>query len=404
MQLAKQQSQAYDAIHKWLSVKDQPMFRLGGFAGTGKSYLLGHLVNNYMGDILCACPTGKAASVLQSKLTTTPVTTIHSLLYTPVPPNEATLENARLLHEADPDNDELHKAYKDEKLKHKKNEISFAFHGGGLRGSSTLIIIDEASMVSETIKNDILSLGVKVLFVGDPGQLPPVNSKDWFNAPGFDYVMTDIHRQALDSPIIRLSMDIRKGRLRPLQFQRDDCRVVSKPQVKVSELIKADQLITGTNAERHKLNRLIRKKLKIDSMSPITGDKLICLKNDRESHDVAFINGVQAVATGDARLAGNLKGFIDIDYDGEMLTNVLFYPWHCLNTYGDGVEAESWKDIWGCQHFDYAYAITCHKAQGSEWDNVVVIDDRMQAQDRNFRKRWLYTAVTRAKNKLTLVR
>ena len=74
-----------------------------------------------------------------------------------------------------------------------------------------LIIIDECSMVDAELGRDLLSFGVPVLVLGDPAQLPPIQGGGFFTEAEPDAMLTEVHRQAQDDPIVRLSMDIRAG-------------------------------------------------------------------------------------------------------------------------------------------------------------------------------------------------
>lgn len=401
MSLSKEQAVAYDMILKWIHNRDKWYFKLGGYGGTGKSYLLQHLINNYQGTLWAVAPTGKAASVLGKKLKGTPVTTIHQLIYKPVPPNKSKVDDLETRLQDQPDDKELQDKYTDALIEYNNDTVNFVYREENGLEAGELVIVDEASMVPEYVMNDLRATGCFILFVGDPGQLPPVNSKDWFRSVDFDYVLTEVQRQALDSPIIRLSMDIRQGKSYHGKYNEPDCRVVGKPDVKVSELMKCDQIITGMNASRQNLNRLMRKKFKFEGHLPNKGEKLICLKNE-VADNMNYINGVQCVTTsGDADDFGEHR--IDIEYEGYVRRNILYYKYHCLSTYDDTVVESPWYERKGMREFDYGYAITCHKSQGSEWDNVIIIDDKMMRQDREFRKRWLYTAVTRASKQVTLV-
>ena len=79
-----------------------------------------------------------------------------------------------------------------------------------------LIVIDECSMVDAELGRDLMSFGVPVLVLGDPAQLPPIQGGGFFTEAEPDAMLTEVHRQAQDDPIVRLSMEIRAGeRLEP---------------------------------------------------------------------------------------------------------------------------------------------------------------------------------------------
>ena len=433
--LKKQQTEAYDAIQKWVQVEpitakpennivpfclsslDTPaptaviareykkqVFTLGGFAGTGKTFLLSHLIDNSSDLVVCCAPTGKAASVLSAKLGGFPVSTVHSLLYKPFEKNyEAILELKRDLKENPSKKTQL------ELNALMKDQLGFSLQVNPANFSAvSLIIVDEASMLNDVLVKDLITTGCRLLFVGDPGQLPPIGGKDIIAEMGFDYTLTDIQRQAMDSPIIRLSMDIRKGtRIDRSQYATPECLLATPRQVKAQHLSECDQVITGKNENRHKLNRIIRKYRGLGEHAlPQKGEKLICLKNEQEKNTGmfgTFINGVQCYTTSEAVPIGSDMFHIGVHYEGRDIANMPVYDYHTRAHYEKRIEELPWRERFGMREFDYGYVITAHKSQGSEWDNVIVVDDKMQKGKPDFRKRWLYTAITRAKSQLTLV-
>ena len=400
MVLSKEQSIALDKINRWLKSDDWWCFRLGGYAGTGKTFLLQHLINSYDERLTCCAPTGKAASVLRSKLDGMDVSTIHSVLYKPVAPYSEKLDKLLELLEKDPDNKELQEKVKIEAELFAKKKVSFLSKETTEIMPGQLVIIDEASMVTPRMIEDIKATGCRALFVGDPGQLPPVNSANWFSGSEVDYTLETVQRQALDSPIVRMSLEVREGGLRKSNYQYDDCKIISKADLTDEDWLATDQVITGRNATRHRLNRYFRNQLDFHGEMPVAGDKLICLKNESVD-DTLFINGTQCVATSDTHFDENTKeNYIDIDYEGNELEAVKFYDYHCRLHYSSGLVEAPWFNRQNYREFDYSYAITVHKSQGSEWDSVIIADDKMQYEKKKFRKRWLYTAITRAKNKL----
>lgn len=180
-----QQSLAISHVESWLTTPGSPQtFSLFGFAGTGKTTLAKHLAGGYKHGVAYACFTGKAALVLRSK-GCAGASTIHSLIYRAIP---------------DP----------------VTGNFRFELDRDGVASSVGLIVIDEVSMVGEELARDLLSFGKKVLVLGDPAQLPPVKSEGYFTNRAPNIMLTEVHRQAAENPIIRMSMDIREGReLRP---------------------------------------------------------------------------------------------------------------------------------------------------------------------------------------------
>jgi len=408
MGLNKEQTDAENSIHKWMksSHRDDWLYCLGGFAGVGKTYLMQEFIRKQSETPICMAPTGKAASVLGKKLAGIPVNTIHSVLYQPDPQSYGHLKKLNdflsELKEKNASDEELEKArneIKFEKKRLSKEKVSFSIKDADI-GPGDLCIVDEASMTTTKMMEDFKKTGAKVLFVGDIGQLPPVGDGGWFLKRKPNFLLQEVQRQALESPIIRLSMDVRNGKTINAKDWSGGLEIKNKKSVGHDEWMMADQIITGKNASRHRMNRFCRKKLEIESGMPVKGDKLICLKN-KSVADTNFLNGVQAIADSDAVF--DEEWYIDLTYDDHPIEDVAVYDYHCMSHYDNQQIEEPWFNIKHLQEFDYAYAITCHKSQGSEWPFVLLADDGIQSNNKEFRKRWLYTAITRAKEKLLWV-
>lgn len=411
MELAPEQDKALLEIDKWLGSKSGDwMFTLAGYAGTGKTTLLQHLLNNSNRSFRCCAPTGKAASVLQKKLKGRIVTTVHKLLYVPSRSGDEEVEALfREKEEAERTGGDVEIIiHKIRKAQRKKTGPEFSVNDSNDITPETVIVVDEASMTGNKMLKDFQALGCKVLFVGDPGQLPPVGDKSWFIPHSHSVVLTKVHRQALDSPIIRLSMEIREnnGIIKQENYRDGLCRIISKNELEHEEWLSADQVITGSNNSRRRINRFFRNKLgRAHSPVPLEGEKMICLKNDYKP-DPIHINGEQFRVTRSAEDSHNPDGsnIFSISYNGRESEDVEFYDYHTRLHYDPSLIELPYRDRQGMMECDYAYGITVHKSQGSEWDNVIVADDGMKKEDRNFRKRWFYTAVTRAKERLTIVK
>ncbi len=250
MTWSPQQDQALRAIRAWHTHRLSPVFYLAGYAGTGKTTLAKQIAQDTRGEVIFCAFTGKAALVLQRK-GCEGARTIHSLLYRPVE-----MANG-------PPTFEL-------------NERS-----DGERAS--LIIVDECSMVDEALGRDLLALGTPILVLGDPAQLPPVKGVGYFTGSDPDFTLTEIHRQAADNPIIRMSMDIRGGRtLRPGRY--GDSEVIARGgELDAERVMAADQMLVGRNATRMRNNARFRELRGTTSPMPIAGDKLVCLKNNKDN-------------------------------------------------------------------------------------------------------------------------
>jgi len=370
MSWSPQQDRAIADVGAWLADRaGKQVFRLFGYAGTGKTTLAKELAKSVKGTVLFATFTGKASLVLRKK-GCEDASTIHSLIYK-VEVNERT------------------------------GEASFILNPESALADAKLLIVDEVSMVGEALAKDLLSYGKRILVLGDPAQLPPVKDEGFFINAAPDIMLTEVHRQARDNPIIRMSMDVREGgRLERGTY--GDSRVISCSDVGQDELrdlvIGADQLLCGLNRTRTAYNRRIRalKGLagQAESWHPTAGDRLICLKNKREKQ---LFNGAMWVAdaVGDKfRCFGIEATSLDEVRDPLSL--------EVAEEFFSGAEHTlHWKERRQYDEFTFGWAITCHKSQGSQWDDVIVFDE--SGAFREARSNWLYTAVTRAAERVTVV-
>jgi exodeoxyribonuclease-5 len=362
IQLSEEQLIAVDNIRRWYdhyrrhhnpgSFADQ-MYRFGGYAGTGKTTVIKFIIQaalkaNKIRIRVCAF-TGKACNVLQRK--GVDAQTMHSLMY--------------YAEEVEPGVFEFFRRHK-------------------LEGDPQLVIVDEASMVSTDLFNDLMSFGVPVLFVGDPGQLEPVGDNPNL-MKDCDYVLKTIHRQAADSPILRLATNIRFGGI----FTRcsGDSLVVKDKPLSNSDFLAADIVLCGKNATRGELNDRYRR-LNNFTQPMVDGEKIIVLRNNTKW---GVFNGM--ILTVDM-VTAEWETFFGVqarDEQGRKYKLKLLKDPFITKRTPERVPRDYILA-------DYAYAITVHKSQGSEWDNVLVYDEYLMKTDM---KRWRYTAITRAAKKLT---
>jgi len=375
MKFSPQQDEALKAASRWLKDGDRQIFRLFGYAGTGKTTLARHLAEGVDGDVLFAAFTGKAAQVLRTR-GAPKASTIHSLIYRPR--GEETVE--------------------DEETGKKEVTPTFAINRQSPVSKAALIVIDECSMVDEDLGKDLLSFGTPVLVLGDPGQLPPVSGGGFFTEHEPDILLTEIHRQALDNPIVEIARQVREGNQVMVGDYGDAVQVIPKSQMNADLVLEADQVLVGTNRTRRRYNERLRQLKGFDGPLPAAGDKLVCLRNDPQK---GLLNGSLWQVTSAARTTRSFMNVllrtedegVDRHSAKVKLLKVAFeepekeIPWQVKRRHDD---------------FDYGYALTVHKAQGSQWDNVVLFDESFAF--REHRDRWLYTAVTRAAEKLTIVK
>lgn len=367
MKFEGQQAAALLAVQKWLrDTKGRQIFRIFGFAGTGKTTIAKEIAAMVPGQVLFCSFTGKAALVLKGK-GCTPSSTIHSLIYKPIE-DPVTGETTFILN---PDSD---------------------------AGTADLIIVDEVSMVGEDIGRDLLSFGTRILVLGDPAQLPPIKGTGFFTSAEPDVMLTEIHRQAADNPIIRLSIDVREGRPLALGYYGDS-KVITRDQVDQQEILTTGQVLVGMNKTRRAFNARIRSLLGRSGKFPEPGDRVICLRNNKEKQ---LLNGgmwtVQRSKLTGAKHKRVAMEVLSLDDDSiigplEVETPVEFF-------YGTEADLE-WQVRKKHDEFDHGYAISVHKSQGSQWDNVVIFDESRVFRENAMNH--LYTAITRAAERVTVV-
>jgi len=400
----REQEGALQAVDQWFKGPNRlKPFYLAGYAGTGKTTLAKYFAQNVRGTVLFAAFTGKAASVLRLK-GCPGATTVHSLIYNPVgnANTKRIKEIEKAIAEERTKGQEINipkleklrtEMRKLEAVSREQFELKDRYDSPHMK-QADLIILDECSMIDMIMAKDLVSFKVPILVLGDPAQLPPVKGKGaWIDAKP-DYLLKEIHRQAQDSNIIRLAHDIRNGVMLSL-MEHADCMVREKKDMDWQELVTADQVITGKNHTRHALNKAIRKLNKHTKLFPIVGDKLICLKND---HEEGLLNGVTCEAYKDSEKIGNTV-LVRVNYEGAE-HEFFCDPGHFEETYYN--KRLSFPNHGVVKHFAYGYAITGHKSQGSQWEKVVVCDDKMRSQDLEMRKKWLYTVITRAEKQLIM--
>lgn len=330
-----------------------PVQTLGGYAGCGKTVLVAHLHASTPDFGVCAF-TGKAADILRRK--GLPAATIHSIIYRPVQTSRGVAWRLKAPEEL------------------------------GYRG----FVIDEASMVARPLFDDLRSFGYPIVAVGDHGQLPPVG-EDAGLMRNPDVRLETIHRNA--GPIARFAEHLRKGNdAEAWRADGEAVRLTTRGGVGTADLTAADQIVCAFNRTRVGLNRTLRRLLgRPAGDTPVTGDRVMCLRNSRE---VGVFNGQQGTV---GRIDTRHREMEFVPSHGEPVV-VSYHP--------DGWNAEKAPQIEPGQPpgrnipFDFAYAVTAHKFQGDEADRVIVYEERCQLWEHS---RWAYTAASRAKESLIWV-
>lgn len=399
-----QQEQAIREIRTWMQYPDRPFYYLAGWAGTGKTTLVKELTGELDG-VLYAAFTGKAASVLQ-RYSGLPAQTLHSLLYLVSDPNlEKLIElNVKLgmLTPGTPDYIETEAELNIEVERSKRPRFRLNPESP-LRGAK-LLVLDECSMVNERLGQDALSFGVPILVLGDPAQLRPVKGGGYFTDRRPDFMLTDIRRQALDNPIIRWSKIVREGGMLdygedgPARKVRKGVGAIDAVSIMLEE--EDVQLLTGKNLTRRRLNHKARCRLGRASVYPEHGDRLVCLRNAR---DLGFLNGVLCECVKNSDASRDDATRMMIRYEGRLVPEVETNPavWEMYPPREDAAEPDT--NDRSTIPFDYGYCLTVHKSQGSQWRHVVICDDGFAKRNPAERREWLYTAITRATEKLTVI-
>jgi len=369
MDWSSEQDQALKAVSDWLKRPDQQVFRLFGYAGTGKTTLARHVAEGVKGEVAFGAFTGKAALVMRSK-GCAGAATIHSLIYRP---KRKTAEEEEEAEES----------------------FSFAINRESAASKASLIVIDECSMVDEDLGKDLLSFGKKTLVLGDPAQLPPVKGGGYFTEVEPDVMLTQVHRQAADNPIVRMSMEIREGRT--LDYGTyGDSRVIHRKDIDAETILSAGQTLVGMNRTRKLYNGRIRQLRGFTAQYPEVGEKLVCLRNDKSK---SLQNGGIFRVT---KVKPPKSGLLKMDVSPEDVIDRARIAVSVLPAFFEASDAEiPYLLRRKSDEFDYGYALTVDKAQGSQWDEVVLFDE--SGAFREHRARWLYTGVTRAAEKLTIV-
>ena len=391
MELSKQQQEGLNiAIQRYRAGERYTV--ISGYAGSGKSTLVKFIVSALQipeDQIVYACFTGKACNVLQQKGNKN-VSTLHRLLYEHRPKSDGTFFRLPL-----PDID----PYK-------------------------LVIVDECSMVSKDLIKQLLKHRVHVIFLGDPFQLPPINPEDDNHLLDSPHVfLSEIHRQAQESEIIRVSMDIRAGR--PLQLlDGKDVKIIDKSDLVEGMYMWADQILCAKNETRIGINNHMRELLGREG-EPQEGDKVICLRNywdilDNDGNPL--INGTIGILSNNYSRTLSYPRFINgggsfgvvntdiITETGSRFSDLMMDKKLILEGKKSLDQKVEWRLMksenlsWMVpKEFTYGYAVTVHKFQGSSAGNILVFEENFPFSKEEH-QRWLYTACTRAENKLVIVK
>ena len=365
---------------------------ISGYAGTGKSTLVKYIVSA-LGlkneQVAYVAYTGKAANVLKNKGCPN-ATTAHKLLY-----NSRPLPNGKYIF--------VPKVSLDPFLR--------------------LIVVDEVSMLPKSLWDVLMRHRIHVLACGDPEQLPPINKDDTHDILDHPHIFLDqIMRQAEESEIIRLSMDIRAGK--PLvPFKGKEVQVITRSELVAGMYDWADQILCATNATREQINKFVRQTHGLPADHPVPGDKIISLRNhwDELSSDANPLTNGQIGTLGEGFNLDTIslpRYIADKDVpilmgdfiteDGDIYNNITM-DYNALLTGQKTLTNQEEYRMMKVERFGpppyefvYGYGITTWKAQGSQWKKILLFEEKFPF-DAEEHRRYLYTGLTRAEEKCVIV-
>jgi len=432
------QASAIALIKNWFTRRTsvQQVFRVFGYAGSGKTTIVRHaiaelgleatfkdadgdIINGGSGGVIYAAFTGKAALVMTRK--GTPASTIHSLIYRVCEATEAEIDKVKFdiaeIKTKLPAMAAAERLLEESRMRSLEMRLQnihkphFVINDQSLVRDAALIVLDEVSMVGDNMACDLLAFGRPILVLGDPGQLPPIKGEGAFTQAEPDVMLTEIHRQAGESAIIRLATLARTGEAIPYGKHDEFVWKMPRGAITPEQMLRGGQVICGKNATRINLNIGIKAAAGFSGPYPIgQGEKIICLKN---RNDLGVVNGMFLTLEDiqdenplcfSATLVSEDGDQIGITRKNGKPERFRIYKGHFddhIQIDEERAQRDHWKKkslieaVWG-------WAITCHKSQGSQWENVIVFNDGLgrTAEDR---ARWLYTAITRAEKGLVII-
>lgn len=381
--LTADQRRVVEAVGRWLrrdggAAGRASEFYLAGAAGVGKTALVRALV----GIDYHVAPTGKAAHVLRRKGVDGAMT-LHKLLYSPAGESSEEIDRLREQYAAATSQDDRDRLMLEIAAAKTRARPTFRVNPDSAAHGAT-VAVDECSMVGDRMMADLVAIARRVLWIGDPYQLPPVRDASPFVGRRPDAELVEIIRQQAGSPIIRLATGIRRGDYDHVIDLPDGADVNAQGAVYVwrgrrpppEVFTDADVIIVYRNETRRRFNERMRAVRGFSGDMPEPDERVVVLRND---YDAGVWNG------GVYTLRGYRAEGADLDDDAGA------YP-----------EVPIWlgSDPRDCPRdmvpVDYGYAMTCHKMQGSEADRVCLYAE-------NWDRSWLYTAVTRARRRVDLV-
>lgn len=370
------QERAVDAIVEWYGESaGSQIFYLAGYAGTGKSTVcsgaIDRLRDKYkINNIPTGAYTGKAAYVLRKKGNQN-AQTIHSMIY-------------KCVEETD-------------ELGNPNGQLKFILNTLGTAALADLIVLDECSMIDNAMAADLMSFGKKILVMGDPGQLPPINGEGVFTNRKPDFFLDEIHRQAADSPIIRLATLARQGIMPEMGNWGDGVDVQPLTNATAEAIHNPDtQVLCGLNRIRWAVTQIMRGALGFKDIIPMSGERILCCKNNKDrglfNGGAGILKEVKILDNGAWKITGDIEG----QFQKDLITDPFLFRQH----FDAGASQRDFKKK-RPNEFDWGYIWSVHKAQGSGWPHVTLIDNSSSFRENRWKH--LYTGITRAESGLTVL-
>ena len=386
IKLTAGQETAKTRFMSWWNFRTKQTFIISGQAGTGKTFLVQYLIESIgldLSEVMFLTYVGKATLALQKN--GIPSQTIHSAIC-----------DYELVVMKDENGNAVYKDDGNVAMKplFKRKE--------SLPENIRLIVIDEGSMVDSVLGKWLIDYDIPIVVLLDMNQLPPVFGVPFFSQQP-DVILTEIMRQSKDSPIPYFADKILKGNIIKYGSYGDKTILVT-PRVNPDSYMNANVVICAKNKTRNKLNTFIREDLLgIHSENPVIGDKLICRKNNWtivNDDGIALVNGLTGTID-DIYQENITKNVIPIDFKPEDFESTFYNIQLDRNAFKGEKNIKELKSFSPYEVFELGYVITCHLAQGSQYSKVLVVFETIGGN--SFSQKWLYTAVTRAVDKLILI-
>jgi len=410
MELTAEQIIAKDMVLDWLDNSDEQVLVIGGYAGTGKT-TIGRWLQDNIGGTMFSAFTGKAVNVLRQK-GCIDVQTIHARIYRPAKRDKGPLEALQdQLKEAQDLNQTFLIPELETAIEEMEEEMAKPTFVKNEKEVQPFIVIDEYSMLNQEMIADLKEVYEKILCLGDPAQLGPVGKTERSKQDAIcplvpAFTLTEVHRQAEGSGILHAASLIRQGGT-PQFCDWGDFRYIPRDQLTEEDMVRADQIIVGRNATRHDINNWFREREGRAGRLPQAGEKMMCLRNFKE---LGLFNGMEVTVAEDAINSETNREAYMCKFKGINLPEQMKMgetnPEQPLSCWRGELVGEQFKwankALRGLKQFTFCHAITCHKSQGSEYNEIIVFHEPL-GKNAEEMARWLYTAITRGKLKVTLV-